>query len=251
VDYDWVVQQTLAAIADGGLVERTQQRAAFGINPTCFRASLGGRPFEATVLVYDENLSSGHRLSGIGLRIPSPAPVRLLLGDAKTGSLSLPRVSTGDPGFDAAFAVLGVPDDVLRLAFDAEGRADVRASVRDPPNLWVEHGGGVLAHKVHFHVVDERGTIDTGPDAVRTEIVFAMRLSDRIARAFERVRAQVLARSGPAGEARWLADANTVVAAAAQRGERNRTIILLVVGGIFVVPLIVGLAIVVFVFVLK
>ena len=225
---DGDAERVLSTLSDGGRVECIRRRSAFGMEPTRLHVWFGGRLCEADVIV-SGSAEDPDELGGVKLRIATSAPLRLLLGDATTGSLSLPRALTGDPTFDATFRLFGAPPEFAAQIFDPQMRADLFAGVandrRRLANLWIEHADGILEHPLRFHV-DAEGALTPPLDALRAEIAFALRLADRVGAAFAAARAVARARGGAAEEARLVASATATAAGAAATQKRNRKLIL-------------------------
>jgi hypothetical protein len=164
----------------------------------------------------------------VSVKVALPVPIRLLIANRRTSSASLPRLPTGDGSFDSTVRLFGVPNDVLRSAFDAEACADVWASTSHRlASLRVVAQDGVLTHTTGLpgppHSVHAAIGGDVG--AFRAQVAFVLRLAERLRGAYERVRLDVRTRGGPGAEAAWLASVQAAYGIAASKQRRFRALV--------------------------
>jgi hypothetical protein len=183
---------------------------------------------------------SNDRGSPMSLQLALPLggrPVHMGLYPRKDDwDVSGPQVTTGDPAFDAAWIVSGVPPEVVARALDPELRQHImqRMHARQRTMLSFREGFATVTASFHEDVGIGHRRRPPTPQEATALVAYFHHVVSALRRSYDEVRAGIVARQGEPAAAAWQAQWEERLRAARRRSR------LLVVGCTIAVLLVVA-----------
>ncbi|MBI4704656.1 MAG: hypothetical protein HY744_26435 [Deltaproteobacteria bacterium] len=190
----------------------------------------------------------GGRVTGLTYAAPLvPRTLQCNIEGTYVSHLTLPRVQTGDPEFDARAHVHGAPPEIVQAALDGPTRRwilDTHVPPR-PPQITTDHGFlGIYRCYRRTTRLLEIPPLEM-PDAAEIArwLDAALGLADRLNGAFDATYQGLQAQQGRAAAERWLAEQHAAADQLARKRTTVRWIVFGAVAALFVLPLLAMLVI--------
>jgi hypothetical protein len=174
------------------------------LSPTRMVAEVGGRRVEVTLRGAQMRTDTPDPNRILELRFPLAVPIKLGINQ-RSNYLHVgpvPIVTTGDPAFDAAFVVPGVPNEVVQRALDAPTRA------------WMQHYGqvhlmlhtdewGALSFSHSISPPRENPRQPLTPELISDAATALSHFANSLEACYRARRAEIVAHQGESGALAW------------------------------------------------
>lgn len=177
------------------------------VSPTLMLATIGGRRVEVILSSAHGGLGSGRHMGSLPnraleLRVPLSLPSRVVV-QSRSGYVHvgpLPMITTGDPAFDAAYVVVGVPSEVLQSALDASTRAWIR---QDEHRMLRTDEAGAISFVSAVKLPRENPRRPLTPQALGEAANTLCHFANTFEATYRNRRAEIVAQQGEAGALAW------------------------------------------------
>lgn len=184
------------------------------LSPTRMVAQVGGRRVELTLRGAPMRTDTPDPNRILELRVPLPVPIKLGINqrDIYVHVGPVPIVTTGDPAFDAAFVVPGVPSEVVQRALDAPTRAWMRQYGQ--PHLMLQTDAwGALSFSHSISLPRENPRLRLTPQLIADAARALSHFASSLEASYRARRAEIVAQQGEAGALAWEAQNEKLIQA--------------------------------------